>query len=59
MATSSIFADFSIRDKKTAERFAAALDASSHDPVDQSAPSTKTLTDPAAIRAFLAKRKNQ
>ena len=32
MATSSIFANFNITDKKTAEDFVAALDASAHDP---------------------------
>lgn len=32
MATSSIFANFNITDKKTAEAFVAALDASTRDP---------------------------
>ncbi len=58
MATSSIFANFNITDKKTAEAFVAALDASAHDPKRKPvAPVDPPLTDHAAIRAFLAKRK--
>lgn len=58
MATSSIFANFNITDKKTAEAFVAALDASAHDPKrEPAAPVKSPLTDHAAIRAFLAKRK--
>ena len=57
MATSSIFANFNITDKKTAEDFVAALDASAHDPKREPVSSEKPpLTDHAAIRAFMAKR---
>lgn len=58
MATSSIFANFNITDKKNAEAFVAALDASAHDPKRKPvAPVNPPLTDHAAIKAFLAKRK--
>ncbi len=58
MATSSIFANFNITDKKTAEAFVAALDASAHDPRRKPVgPVKPPLTDHAAIKAFLAKRK--
>lgn len=57
MATSSIFANFDIRDKKTAERFVEALDESAHDPAwNPVAPIDPPLTDKDAIRALLAKR---
>lgn len=57
MATSSIFANFDIEDKKTAERFAEALEESAHDPVwEPVAPIAPPLTDQDAIRALLAKR---
>lgn len=58
MATSSIFANFNITDKKTAEAYVAALDASTHDPKRKPvAPVKPPLTDHAAIKEFLAKRK--
>ncbi len=58
MATSSIFTNFNITDKKTAEAFVTALDASAHDPKRKPVASVKPpLTDHAAIKAFLAKRK--
>lgn len=58
MATSSIFANFSISDRRTAEAFVTALDASANDPKREPvAPVDPPLTDHAAIRAFLDKRK--
>lgn len=58
MATSSIFANFNITDERTAEAFVAALDASAHDPKREPvAPVNPPLTDHAAIRAFLARRR--
>ncbi len=58
MATSSIFANFDITDKKAAEAFVSALDASAHDPKREPvAPVKPPLTDHVAIKAFLAKRK--
>jgi hypothetical protein len=60
MATSSIFANFDITDKKTAEAFVAALDASAHDPVrEPSIPVKPPMTDHDEIRALMAKRKNR
>jgi hypothetical protein len=60
MATSSIFANLNITDKKTAEAFVAALDASAHEPVREPVTSVKPpLTDHAAIREFMEKRKNR
>lgn len=57
MATSSIFASFDIRDKKTAENFVKALDTSAHDPAWKPiAPINPPLTDQDAIRALWAKR---
>ena len=57
MATSSIFANFILKDKETAERFAEALDQSTHDPAWKPvAPIDPPLTDKEAIRALLAKR---
>lgn len=58
MATSSIFANFNLSEKKAAEAFVAALDASAHDPKREPvAPVKPPLTDHAAIRTFLARRK--
>ena len=60
MATSSIFANFNITDKKNAEAFVAALDASAHDPKRKPVtPLKPPLTDHAAIRAFLDRRKQE
>ncbi len=57
MATSSIFANFDIRDKKTAERFVEALEESVHEQAWKPiAPIDPPLTDKDAIRALLAKR---
>lgn len=57
MATSSIFANFDIKDKKTAERFVEALEESAHDPAWKPvAPIDSPLTDKDTIRALLAKR---
>ena len=59
MATSSIFANFNISDRKTAEAFVAALDASANDPKRKPDISlAPPLTDHAGIRAFLDKRKD-
>lgn len=58
MATSSIFADFTIKDKETADRFVAAFEASSSD--GKRIPTTHVnppLTDPNEIRALFSKRK--
>ena len=60
MPTSSVFADFSIKDKETAERFVYALEKSELE--SRSNPirsSTSTVTDPAAIRSLLNKRKER
>lgn len=58
MATSSIFASFDISDRRTAEAFVTALDASANDPKREPVASLEPpLTDHAAIRAFLDKRK--
>lgn len=60
MATSSIFANFNITDKRNAESFGAALDASMHDPKwEPISPVNPPLTDHAAIRTFLAKREQR
>lgn len=58
MATSSIFTSFNISDRKTAEKFVSALDASAHDPERKpTAPVSAPVTDPEAIRKFFAERK--
>ena len=57
MATSSIFANFDIRDKKTAENFVSALDASAHETAWQPIAHVQPpLTDKDAIRILWAKR---
>lgn len=58
MATSSIFADFTIKDKRTAEAFVMALEESA-DHEKQQPPAhdqASLLTDRKAIRALMAKR---
>lgn len=58
MATSSIFASFNINDAETAEKFVRALELSEEkERQNPLIPSTSTITDPAAIRALLKKRK--
>lgn len=53
MATSSIFADFSIYDKEKAEAFVDALDRSANGPKwEPKGPVSRTVTDPAEIRAI-------
>lgn len=60
MATSSIFANFVINDKETAESFVRALEASANDVQRKTVcTSTSTVTDPEAIRALLLKRKER
>ncbi len=57
MATSSIFENFNITDKKTAEAFVDALDASAHDAKIASYRTVNSsLTDYDDIRAFLNRR---
>ena len=57
MATSSIFANVKITDKKEAEAFVRALDASANQPkVKPSAPIIPTATDVNAIRKLMAKK---
>ena len=59
MATSSIFANFNIKDKKTARRFLAALEASEKDLHRHKLPPIRPLTtEPDEIRKFMARRKN-
>lgn len=56
MATSSIFADFSIKDKKTARAFVRALEASAKDPFPM--PKEKTwrlVTEPEEVKKFFGK----
>ena len=58
MATSSIFANFNIKDQKTARRFVAALEASEKDcQKSQPVPIRSLITDHNEIRKFMAKRK--
>lgn len=57
MATSSIFTNFTITDKKTAAAFVEALDAASKEPEwKPRAPIKAHVTDPDEIRALLEKR---
>lgn len=58
MATSSIFANFDIKDKKTAEAFVEALDKSANAPEwKPTKPIEPPITDHNAIRALFAHRK--
>ena len=58
MATSSIFASFDIKDRKTAEAFAEALAQSANEPEWKPDKSVEPLlTDPDEIRKLFAKRK--
>ena len=58
MATSSILTNFTITEKNAAERFADALEAASKQPTRKpTAPVNKPLREPDAIRALMAKRK--
>ena len=58
MATSSIFASFNIKDSKTAEAFAEALDQSAKDPKRVPAsPAPIHLTDRQGILKVVANRK--
>lgn len=58
MATSSIFASFNINDKKTAEAFAAALEASSKDPRRvRTSPASIRLTDKKKVAEMFSRRK--
>ena len=60
MATSSIFASFDIKDKKTAEAFVEALDQSANGPEWKPVkPVEPILTDHDAIRELFTKRKKQ
>ena len=56
MATSSIFADFTIRDQKTAEAFVDALDKAAEQPEFKPTHSYRKVTDPDEIRALLDRR---
>jgi hypothetical protein len=56
MATSSILADFTIKDRKTAEAFVKAYEAASKEP--EFKPTINigaSITDPERLRAILAK----
>lgn len=57
MATSSIFANFFIKNKKDAETFVDALDKSSRYDVEKQSVIYEELTDPSAIKSLWAKRK--
>ena len=61
MATSSIFADFNIKDKTTARAFLKALEASEADPRITPEHEFRLLTDPKEIRerfkSLIEKRK--
>lgn len=58
MATSSIFANFTINDEKTATHFADALDLASQQPEwKPSAPVNRPLRDLAQIRELMMKAK--
>ncbi len=60
MDTSSIFADFSIKDKKTAEAFVKALEQSAKDVGRETAPPDSVhITDKDEILKFFAKRKKK
>lgn len=57
MATSSIFANFDIKDKKTAKRFVDALESSAHAPAWKPVTPVKPpLTDKEEIKALWTKR---
>ena len=57
MATSSIFANVKITEKKEAEAFVRALNTSANQPkVKPSAPIIPTVTDVTAIRKLMAKK---
>ena len=58
MATSSIFASFNIKDRKTAEAFAEALDQSAKEPMRvPTSPAPSHIKDRDKILALLAQRK--
>lgn len=58
MATSSIFTNFTINDKKTATRFANALDAASQQPEwKKQEPINRPLRDPIQIKELMMKAK--
>jgi len=58
MATSSIFASFNIKDRKTAKAFAEALDQSAKEPKRvPTSPAPLHLTDRQRILKVVAKRK--
>lgn len=59
MAISTIFTDFTIKDKETAERFVNALVESYEEPASTvSMPRAKQLRTPEEIRELMMKRKN-
>ena len=60
MATSSIFADFTIRDKKTARAFVKALEASEKTVATRAtAPPLKVLSTQEEISQFFGKNKTK
>ncbi len=60
MATSSIFANFNIYDRKMAEAFAAALDASAKDPLRKpEAPTPHVVTDKNEILSFFERENKE
>lgn len=60
MATSSIFADFSIRDKNTAQAFAKALEASAKTAAQPAiAPPCDVLKTPEEIDQFFGNKKQK
>jgi hypothetical protein len=60
MATSSIFASFNIKDRKTAKAFAEALDQSAKEPKRVSSSSAPLhITDMKQILRLIAQRKKQ
>lgn len=60
MATSSIFASFNIKDRKTAEAFAEALDQSANEPMRvPTSPAPSHITDRDKILEILAQRKKR
>ena len=57
MATSSIFANFDIKDKETAENFVDALDKSSNVVTNDDNTNIQEIKDSNAIKLLWAKRK--
>ena len=59
MATSSIFANFDIKDKQTAEAFVEALETSAAEPVHKPSAPIEILTRSEDIKKLWARRKKK